>query len=175
MQIMNTTLGYGLVSKMFHWGMAVLLAIAFILGVLSEHNDNSLLLNTHNWLGLVLLGMVLFRLSWRFIGIVPKTLPAPIWQICLARLVFILLYLMMFLAPISGYLLLNIEGDALSLLGATLPQILEARPDAEKLAHNLHGLSADLLLYVSMLHLLAALYHHYIRKDKTLRRMLPNL
>jgi cytochrome b561 len=35
-------------------------------------------------------------------------------------------------------------------------------------------LSADLLLYGTVLHLLAALYHHYFRKDKTLLRMLPN-
>ena len=173
MQLMNTRTNYGAISKMFHWGMASVLLTAFILGTLAEHNDSPTLLSTHNLLGLMVLPLVLFRLCWRFIGITPSAIAAPRWQASIARLVFLILYFAMFAAPISGYVLLNVDSQNLAIFGVELPAFTLPISLSEKLAHNLHGLSADLLLYGSFLHIIAAIYHHIFLKDDVLRRMLP--
>ena len=77
----------------------------------------------------------------------------------------------MFAAPITGYVLMNIEGKEVLFFGVELVNIVESNGDFEKLAHNFHGIAGDLLLYTFVLHFIAALYHQYIRRDETLTRI----
>ena len=66
---------------------------------------------------------------------------------------------------------MNIEGKEVLFFGIELVSIVESNNDYEKIAHNFHGIAGDLLLYTFVLHFAAALYHHYIRKDQSLKRI----
>jgi len=85
-----------------------------------------------------------------------------------------LLYLFLFIQPILGIITLQIGGKSVTLFGVTLLPSFVAHPD-RKLGHwweNIHTTLGTIFYYVIALHILAALWHHYMRRDNTLKRML---
>ena len=74
MKLANSADNYGLISKLFHWIMAALIIATYILGKNLENNFEYYyeILMIHNTLGLSILVLAIFRLSWKFINIRPK-------------------------------------------------------------------------------------------------------
>ena len=101
-------------------------------------------------------------------------MPAPPpWQHLASKAAHLLLYALMIGMPLAGWLLLSLRGDPVVFFGLTLPPLAA---ENEALAKELRGWHGDIgrAGYVLIgLHAAAALAHHYLWRDNTLRRMLP--
>ena len=73
--------------------------------------------------------------------------------------------------PITGYMLTNLQGDAVNFFSTQLPELLERNRDMKRIVHSMHDTLGNVLLAMLSLHIIGALYHHYWLKDNTLRRM----
>ena len=128
----------------------------------------------HIYLGLCMLPLGVYRLLVNLKLKAPSINPQPPqWQLQLNGLMKIYLYGLMILMPVLGWLFLNAEGHTVKLFFIPLPPIAplsESLASLAEEAHELLGVSGYLFI---ALHALAALYHHYLVKDTTLRRMLP--
>jgi cytochrome b561 len=129
----------------------------------------------HKWIGVTVFMLAAARLLWR-LGHAPPALPlamAP-WERRTAELTHALLYLLFFAAPLTGWLFSSAAGFQTVYLGVVpIPDLLskdKALADALKLAHKSINYT---LAAVIVLHVAAALKHHFIDKDDVLRRMLP--
>jgi cytochrome b561 len=175
----NTIERWGSVSIGLHWTIAALILLVQLpagltMEAVGRGPLQDLLYNVHKTNGLVIFTLAVIRLGWRWSQPVPA-LPAdlPRWQRLAARSTHALLYLLLFLMPISGFLYTAMGGFPVPFFGLyDLARLVpENKPVAEgfKLAH----LTLQWLLYVVvLLHVAGALQHHLIRKDGILRRML---
>lgn len=178
MALRNTPNSYGLIAKILHWGMAFALWGMFLFGrsiaEMKPALDNIHLYGRHKSLGMLLLTFILVRLLWRFISPPPKIITdnTPKVQILVAHGVHISLYILMLLTPLFGLLASSATGFEIQFFGLfTIPRILSEDPKLEELLFLIHGTFATALVALSVLHLAAALYRHFIKKDDTLRRM----
>ncbi len=180
MRLKNTHTSYGIIAKALHWGLALALWGMFLFGRNIAHMqpalDNIHLYGWHKSTGLLLLSLILFRLFWRFISPPPKIIKdntTPRMQIHLAHGVHFLFYLLMLLTPLLGWLASSATGFEMRFFGMfIIPPIIAENPGLDEWLFSLHGISATLLIALSALHLFAALYRHFIKKDNTLRRMI---
>ena len=78
----------------------------------------------------------------------------------------------MFLIPASGYMMMNFRGRNPVFFGYEIPALFQKNQSLKSLATDTHELLTTLLLVLVILHVAAALFHHFIRKDPTLKRML---
>lgn len=171
---------YPLTSRWLHWLMAIVLAGNFALGAsvheMSLSPQKLQLLAWHKWAGITLLALVSLRLLNRLLLPPPKPLPGPDWQIRAAAVTHMLMYVLMFAIPISGWLVTSAAGIPVVYLGLLeLPQLMPknlAVLDSLKETHEFLNLS---LLTLVTFHVLAALKHHFLDRDSTLVRMLPRL
>jgi cytochrome b561 len=91
-----------------------------------------------------------------------------------ARIAHLLLYGLLVAIPVLGILLTWYRGDALSFFGLfTVPAPVPADRDTARFIKELHSLCANLILILAGVHAAAALWHHFIRRDDVLKRMLP--
>jgi cytochrome b561 len=165
---------YGSVAISIHWLSALLIIALFASGVLAENTTDpetkALILTAHAPMGISILVLTLFRLIWwwRF-----DTKPAPLggdpaWQETTAKVVHILLYVVMLGMAASGIGMFVLSGAGEILFGGApgpLPDFNEFAPRTP------HGIGAKLLLALFVLHAGAAIYHHLIKRDQTLKRM----
>ena len=174
MPILNKNHTYGLVSILFHWLMAIILLVTFVLGLNLEHNFQYYyeVLMLHNSLGILIFFLAIFRACWKWFNIRPEPLSSKKIFIRLATVIHISFYVLFFLIPITGYLLTNLQGDTVSFFGTYLPNILEKNFQFKQYAHNIHEILGKIILVMVVLHIIGALYHHYWLKDNTLKRIL---
>ena len=161
-----------------HWFMALALAANFVLGL--TMNDLPLspqklqFFSWHKWTGITLLGLVTLRLIWRGLASPPTLLSAPLWQRRTARYTHLLLYVLMFAIPMSGWLMSSAGGFTVNYLGVLpLPDLVSKNKALFNQLKDVHETLNFSLLAVVVLHILAALKHHFIDHDTTLARMLP--
>ncbi len=162
-----------------HWLMLVLFIGVYICieaaEILPDHSrGQTLLMFWHFQLGFTILVLFWLRLLLRLLHEAPTIEPSPpYWQHRLAIIMHIMLYGLMFLMPISGWLLMNTEGESFQILGLSTPALLPPNHSLAELFEEVHeviGLAGYALIG---LHTLAALFHHYILGDNTFTRMLP--
>ncbi len=168
-----------LVVVWLHWiTVAVLFAgVAFVLTreEIGARELKRLLLEQHRSLGLLVLALVMPRLVsrlWNRRELVRHVLP---WSLNLAATVgHWSLYLLMVATPLLGWALTNAHGQDASLFGwLTLPPLVAPDTDLADTLADWHELSAWSLLGFIAAHAVAALWHHYVRRDGVLRAMLP--
>jgi len=75
--------------------------------------------------------------------------------------------------PVLGWLILSGEGKTIPFYGMELPALIAKNKELAENVEDIHKTIAEVGYYLLGLHTLAALYHHYLVKDNTLRRMLP--
>ncbi|MCP5363258.1 MAG: cytochrome b [Rickettsiaceae bacterium] len=173
----NTVSSYGLISKLFHWliGIAIigLLVIGFTMVSILPSTDKWQLYAMHKATGVVVLFFVLLRFLWRFINI-KLELPAdlPLWQKLASKITHYLLYIFMFLMPVSGILMSRFGGHEINVFNLFIIPPLEKNIILARFFNNLHEVSAFLFAALIGLHISAGLYHHFIRKDNILSRMI---
>jgi cytochrome b561 len=143
-------------------------------GVFERGSDARALMKlAHFTLGMALLWFTVGRLALRLFNLTPAVIPplAP-WQARLSLLMQVALYGLCIAMPLLGWMLINAEGHVLSVLGVDWPSwVAKDHALAERL-EDLHktGASAGYLLIGA--HAVAGLYHHYVRRDNVLQRML---
>ena len=169
---------YTPVAIALHWLMALALAANFALGLtmsdLPLSPQKLQFYAWHKWAGISLLGLVTLRLIWRGIAQAPELLPAPVWQQRLARLSHILLYALMFAIPLSGWLMSSAAGFTVNYLGVLpLPDLVGKDKALFETLKEVHETLNFTLLGMVIIHVLAALKHHFVDHDASLRRILP--
>lgn len=168
----STNLAYGSNAIMIHWISALLIFILFGTGFFSGKNDSqaikTLALQVHVPVASLVLILTIVRLVWwwKFDRIPAPLDTVPDWQNNAAKLVHKLLYLLLFVLLGSGITMSIKSGLPLALFGdAAFPRLDELLP---RIAH---GLAARIAIAVVLFHAIAALHHHFIVKDNTLKRM----
>ena len=163
MALLNSRTGYGLLPKILHWVIMVMLILMLAGGLSGAVYDNQ---TPHEILGKVILALALIRLVLRFAA--PHPAPDPNhakWEIGLSHLVHWGLYLSLFLYPISGWMMVS-AGN----WGTT--GNLGFVPDSwEYPLYTWHMSMKFVLLGFVGLHVAGALKHAVIDRDGTLRRM----
>ncbi len=175
----NTEIRFGTLSIGLHWLMVVLIAAVYACIELkgyfpkgSEMRDG--LKQWHFMLGLAVFALVWLRIAARLIGAQPKIQPAVSnSQDKIAKLMYLALYAMMICIPFAGWLMLSAYDKPIPFFGLQLPALLSPDQALGGQIKELHELAGTVGYWLIGLHALAGLYHHYIRRDNTLRMMLP--
>lgn len=162
-----------------HWLTLLLIAVAYACmefrGVFPRGSEpRELMKFVHFSTGLSVLLVLLPRVLLRLRGPTPPITPAPTVAMRLAAHAgHAALYLFLLGMPLLGWLILSAEGAAISLWGLPLPALTDVDEGAAHRYEELHELGATLGYWLIGLHAAAGLYHHWLRRDDTLRRMLP--
>ena len=175
----NSSTNYGLTSIALHWLVAAAVFGLFGLGYwmvgLTYYSSwYRTAPDLHKSIGLVLFLIMLLRVLWRFISPAPAPLASQgrLTQMA-AKLGHSVLYLGLFLVMMSGYLISTADGRAISVFGLfDVPALITSIPNQADSAGLVHEYAAWALVILAVLHALAALKHHFIDRDATLRRML---
>jgi len=161
-----------------HWltVFCVIAAVTFILT--RDQIDGKVvrqwLLEGHRHFGLFVLMLFAARVAIRLrLGKLPSDDPLPRVARIAAGLTHIALYALLLSLPLLGWALSNAEGKPVHLFGLTLPALVSADEDLADTLQAWHLNAAWVLLGLVSLHVAAALWHHFIRRDEVLRRMLP--
>lgn len=177
---------YGPVAKTLHWVTVLLVTTAWTLGMfgedLSEGSAQESGLLTHIWIGLAILVVAVVRIPWRIANPPPKIVITEFgrwlveWTDPASRLMHYLLYGLLVAVPAFGIALQFAQGHSLSLFGlGEIPSPWPAdKPFADKVK-EVHEILANILVVLAVFHMTAALVHHIVFRDNTLRRMLPHL
>ncbi|BCE01329.1 cytochrome b [Marinicellulosiphila megalodicopiae] len=181
--IKNTETSYGLVAKLLHWLSALVIIFMFGLGLYMMdlsygHPYEKSSLSLHQSIGMSFFILWTVRLIWKFLNLSPKLAQADSTikklENFAAHAVHGLLYVMMFIMLFSGYLLAITDGAGSSFTFFGLfevPSLGEFFEERADIAGLIHEKMAWALIVLAGLHGLAALKHHFIDKDDTLRKM----
>lgn len=175
----NSTANYGALSVGFHWVMVALLAAVYACMELRDFvpkgsAERDMLKSWHFMLGLSVLILAAARLVVNLLDRAPGITPVPSkWQEFSARAMHYALYAMMIGLPLLGWLLLSASGETIPFFGMTLPALIGENNDTAELIKEIHETGATVGYFLIGGHAAAALFHHYVMKDDTLRRMLP--
>jgi cytochrome b561 len=133
------------------------------------------LLARHKSFGMTVLMLAVLRVIWRLAN-PPPALPDHMTSIerRLARATHVAFYVLLFAMPITGWLMSSAKNYSVSWFHLfTWPNLLAPNETAFAVLKTTHDYLSDVLLAVVILHVLAALKHHFWNKDDVLRRMLP--
>jgi cytochrome b561 len=175
----NTETAWGSVAKSLHWLLAFLVSGQLALGWIAEALELSPrkldLFVWHKSLGITILLLAVLRLAWRFISPPPRPLTPPDHrETRLASLGHWLLYLLMLAVPLTGWWISDTSRIPFRLYWQIpVTDLLPADKASSELAADVHGLLTTLLTVVVVIHVVAALRHHFGLHDATLARMLP--
>jgi cytochrome b561 len=178
MHLKNTLTRYGAVAQLFHWAIVALVITQFVLANRAEGLSPVAkigVLATHKSVGITILGLALLRLTWRLFNPVPP-LPAgaPRWQDRAAHVSHFLLYALLFITPVLGWLMSSARNFSVSWFGlVTLPDFIPPSKAAYQTLHAAHEFLAKSLAVIAVVHAAAALKHHFFDRNDVLRRMLP--
>jgi cytochrome b561 len=178
----NSNDRYGLVAQLLHWSIVILIITQVVLAQRAEMAEEAhtllaqaKILTTHKSVGMTILLLAILRLLWRL----TNTVPAPVagtkaWQERLASLMHWLLYVLIFLTPVAGWLMSSAKNYPVSYFGLfTWPNLVAPDEKLFDLFKETHEVLAGTMISLAILHALAALKHHFYDKDNVLRRMLP--
>jgi cytochrome b561 len=179
MSLRNTTDFWGHVAQLFHWLMALLIFAMISLGLLAKNWPLSptklSLFYWHKSFGILILGLVALRLLWRWLNPTPVLPPAmPRWERKAARITHALLYAVMIVMPLSGWIINSAAKFPFKVFGVwRLPAIIAPDKALQQLVAQVHFSLFLLLVILLTLHIAAALRHHFMLRDDILFRMLP--
>ena len=169
---------YSATAMFLHWLMAILLITLFCLGwymvdLPKDSDERSWFFALHKSIGLTVAVLVLIRLVWRFTH-VPPALPGSItnFKRQLAGLTHCLLYVAMFIQPVSGYISSSFSGYKTKIWGLSLPHWGWKSPALNELFTDIHVASSVTLLCLIVLHLCGVVIHVYQGEVSILRRMI---
>jgi cytochrome b561 len=162
-----------------HWLAALLIFCGFSLGLFMTGLDLSpakfRYYAWHKWMGITVFLLAAARLAWRAAHPalpLPATMPA--WQIRASRIAHATLYVLMLVIPLSGWIYSSSTGVSVVYLGLIpLPDLVAKDRETAKILLLVHKSLNYTLAAVVLLHIAAALKHHFVDRDNVLARMLP--
>jgi cytochrome b561 len=180
MGVRSSTDRYGALAIFLHWLTVVLVLLAWLLGTFIDDipkTTQAAGLFVHMTAGLSLIGLLVARVLWRLADPHPPRLETRLgrWGDRSAAAVQVALYALLLIVPALGITVQLARGRALPVFG--LFDIASPWPADRALARSLkdlHGTIANVLLGIAALHAAAALFHHFVLRDRTLGRMLPS-
>jgi len=179
---MNDQQNFGLITILLHWLIALVTFFLFGLGLWMTSLDYydvwyNEAPRIHESIGTLLFFFLLFRILWRWFNPPPAPLEGmKTWEVFCSQLVHLTLNLLLIVITVSGYLIVTAKGRPLEVFDwFSLPATLTAIQNQEDLAGEIHLLLAWTVIVLATLHALAALKHHFINRDRILKRMLGRL
>ena len=179
MQWRNSPERYGAVVQGAHWLTVLLIVFAWLLGQYMDDFPRSMSPTAH-WLhneaGMLVVLLLAVRLAWRWLDVEPAPEKSRFGVLAeyASKLAHAVLYALILAVPIAGMTLVFARGRALDVFGLFQIASPWARdPVFARTVVQPHDLLANILMLVAFLHAVAALAHHWLLRDSTLRRMLP--
>lgn len=171
---------YTLPAIVLHWLIAILIICAFALGLVMTDIPGITptklkYFSWHKWMGVTVLALACLRALWRLTHAAPS-LPASmaVWEVKSAHALHVLLYVLIFAVPVSGYFYSLAAGVPVVYLGIIpLPVLIEANEIWKPILKQAHYALNMTLLACVVLHVCAAIKHLVIDRDDVFRRMLP--
>ena len=168
---------YGLPAMTLHWAVAILLSVALVLAwVLPRRNTPGYdaILELHKSVGMTVLVLVVLRLLWRFGNPVAPAAGLTPLEARLSEVTHWALYAVMLIIPLTGYVFASAQGQHLDFFGLfTAASPLPTDRTIAGPMEFLHKTGQYAIYGFVGLHVLAALYHHFVKRDGVLQRMLP--
>jgi cytochrome b561 len=168
---------YGLISIALHWLVAAAVMGLFMLGLWMVelgyfHPWYQRAPDIHRSIGVMLFAMMLVRVAWRYTNPRPVALGS-VSQRKAAAWMHGLMVVLMYLLVVSGYLISTADGRGIDVFGLfSVPASISGLQNQADIAGEVHELLAFTLIALTILHALAALKHHFVDRDQTLKRML---
>jgi cytochrome b561 len=170
---------YGAPAQFFHWLIAALIVTQFVLGRMQEHLPVGVrklgILARHKSVGMTILMLAILRLAWRLWHPAPplpsKMRPLGRWA---ARASHVTFYVLLFAMPLTGWMMSSAKNYSVSWFGLfTWPNLIGKNESAFNFLRSTHDVLSGVLFTIAVLHILAALKHHFWDRDDVLLRMLP--
>ena len=179
MQLRNTNATYGVITKIFHWIIGLIIIGLLCVGVymtgMGPTPDKWAMYGLHKATGILVLFAVCARILWRMINVTPA-LPQDMKSIerIGAHAGHFALYIFMVGMPLSGWAMSSAGGHDVKVFEwFMMPPLLAENKELGSIFNGLHQYMGYALIATLGIHISAALYHHLWRKDNVLRRMLP--
>lgn len=158
-----------------HWISVLLIALAYLaIELRGPHGDpyRNFWMNTHAWAGTLLWCVSVIRLGWRLRHRAPDPLPGHAVMVWLSQFVHAALYVFVLVQPMLGMLAYNFGGHVLTLpgTGGSFSLVAPNRTLGHRI-EDIHALIGNVFYGVIGVHAAAALLHHFVYRDDTLRRM----
>lgn len=173
----NTHDRYGLIARLLHWTVAVLV-VGMLLGgivllVLPSGGFKNLVGALHKSTGVIILLLMLIRLAWRMANPRPRDLnPATPGLNVIAHLLHVCLYVLLLIQPLAGILMSQAYGYPVVVFGLfELPPIVWQSPSLGRFFLDVHRVTAVWITIAVAVHVGAALKHHFVDRNRTLMRM----
>jgi cytochrome b561 len=168
---------YTTTAIIIHWLMAILILAMiglglYMTGLAKGSDERSWFFGLHKSIGLTLALLAIIRLVWKMLSSSPA-LPdyvAPA-QRKLATVTHYLLYLMMFIQPVSGYISSSFSGYKTKFWGIPLPHWGSKQPELNELFTEIHEISAFCLIALILLHFAGVIYHLHKKQTDLFKRM----
>jgi cytochrome b561 len=177
--MIEPTQKFSISRQFFHWTIALILVFhipfAWLMVDLPDGPAKIDRYMLHKSLGIVLFSLAVARLIWALLSRRPK-LPAdtPHWEKVLAKISQALLYILVCLMPISGWMMSSFADSPVTVFGLfTLPMLVPPDPSRVENFSDMNEIQSWILLTVLSLHIVGAMKHHFILKNNVLRTMLP--
>ena len=163
---------------LLHWLLALLIVGNLGLGLymtgLAFSPARLKYFNWHKWAGVTILALSALRLLWRLRHRPPADLPMPGWQRRAAHATHHALYALFFAVPLAGWAYSSAAGFPIVLFGVLpLPDFVPVDRALSELIKPWHGGLAMALAALVLVHVAAALQHHFLHRDRLLQRMWP--
>ena len=173
----TTVTRYNAASMAFHWSMAVLIVVVGVLGLLHDSwpkQTQSFWINLHAILGLAVLVLIVARFWWRSRH-PPPQLPSAAGELSrrLSYPVHLLLYALIFVIPLVGIVTFIWHGRVFDFGLFRVDFGVRRNRAIFHSTEDIHGYLAYILFALVGIHALAALWHHFFRRDGVLLRMWP--
>lgn len=172
----DTTTGYGLVTRLLHWGMALAIVAMFVLGVWMRTLDYyspyyELGPYVHQAAGILLLGVLAARFAWRLANVRPDERELTRVEAIASRIVHWGFYPLLFALMLSGYFISTADGRPIDVFGLFSTPSIYARAGLEDSAGTVHEILAYVTMAIAAIHSAGALKHHFIDRSHILTRM----
>jgi cytochrome b561 len=178
--VRRTAVDYTGKAKALHWLIVALLIAQFTFAWTMPHIGRNTpittLISLHFTFGITILAVALVRLLWRLGHGEPEPEGGmrP-WQITITRIVHWLLYILLLVVPVLGWINASWRNMPVVMFGLELPKLIAARAPGWQWTGDVHGLLANYAMLILVgFHVLVGAYHYFIRRDGVLQRMLPS-
>jgi len=176
-ELRNTSTEYGTLAKALHWLVAIGLFTLIYLGLeqagMDSGDERSRIRFIHASIAAIVLILMTIRIVWRFMSDVPAHPDGmPGWQRMISSVVHWGLYIAVFVQLSAGAMVVGTGGKGIPVFGLfSIPVPVAENHDAHEWWEEVHGFAWKPLALLLIIHVLGALYHHFIVKNDVLRRM----
>jgi cytochrome b561 len=169
---------YAVPVIVLHWLTLLLLIAVYSFIELRElfpkdSDPRNLLKSLHFMFGLTVLAVVCLRLFFRLSSQTPAIEPPPSPLVHrLGQVMHVVLYIFLLAMPVAGWMMLSAAGKPIPFFGLELPALIGENEALAKSIKSVHTTAGSIGYLLIAAHALAGLYHHYVKRDNTLKRML---